>query len=267
MKAAREGSLPSYHGLGPWTAGIPRLVAGVTAVEAGEGAGSISDYGLTSGGAPAVVEQRYVGLARAVGMESAAVGRQVHGVEVRAVDAVPPGRLRVVGDVDGLVTGTTGLLLAVTAADCVPVFIADAQQRGVGLLHAGWRGAAAGILFRGLEALAREYGVEPESVRVHLGPAICGSCYEVGAEVLGAFGLSSDGPARLDLRSELEDQATQAGVSAGSITRSEWCTRCGPVPLHSHRASGASAGRMAAFLGLHPGTRSRPKQMPRELRA
>ena len=253
MSDGRTRAKRRFHPLAEWTAGHPGLVAGVTEVMPGEGAGSDSDYGLTSGGDVETLERRYVRLARAAGMFSAAVGRQVHGVTIHEVEAVEPQRLHIVGEVDGLVTGEPGILLAVTAADCVPVFVADTGLRCVGMLHAGWRGASAGILPEGLAELRRLFDVSPESLRIHLGPSICGTCYEVGAEVLQAFGRPPVGPALLDLRSELEAQAAEAGVPPASITRSEWCTRCGSVPLHSHRASGPEAGRMAAFVGIQPG--------------
>jgi YfiH family protein len=182
-------------------------------------------------------------------MRSCAVARQVHGVRVVEVGSSAPGQLHVAGEADGLVTATEGVLLAVTAADCVPVYVIDVDARRVALLHAGWRGAAAGIVERGLSALA-EIGRGSSSLAVHLGPAICGSCYEVGEEVLRAFGVASKAPARLDLRAELAARVVSAGVPAAAVTRSEWCTRCGPVYLHSHRARGRGAGRMAAFVGL-----------------
>lgn len=256
-----------FHPLAEWIAGHPGLVAGVTVVEPGEGAGSASDYGLSSGGDPGTLERRYLRLARAAGMSSAAVGRQVHGVTIHHVKSVEPQRLHIVGEVDGLVTAEPGVLLTVTAADCVPVFVADTGLRCVGMMHAGWRGASAGILPGGLSDLQRLFGVQPESIRVHLGPSICGACYEVGSEVLEAFGRPPVGPALLDLRSELERQAEEAGVPPSSITRSEWCTRCGSVRLHSHRASGPEAGRMAAFVGIQPAREQGIRGEGRELRA
>jgi hypothetical protein len=191
----------------------------------------------------------------------------VHGVSIHRVRSAEPERLHVVGEVDGLVTGEPGVLLVVTAADCVPVYVADTELRCVGMMHAGWRGASAGILPKGLAELRRGFGVPPESVRIHLGPSICGVCYEVGTEVLEAFGYSTETPALLDLRSELESQAVKAGVPPGSISRSEWCTRCGDVRFHSHRASGSEAGRMAAFVGIRPGPEEGVQRAGRELRA
>src|SRR5690606_18360795 len=102
--------------------------------------------------------------------------------------------------IDGHATRAPGLLLAVSVADCVPVSLVDPERRAVALLHAGWRGAAAGILERGLEVLAERLLARPEDLHVHLGPAICGGCYEVGPEVHRALGLPEPpAPAPVDL--------------------------------------------------------------------
>lgn len=193
---------------------------------------------------------RYESLARATGMCSSVVARQVHGTRVVVAELPSKGGARVIGEADGMVTEAKGLLLVVTAADCVPVFMVDVEGRGIGILHAGWRGSAGGILEAGLLLLERALGIDPSRLVIYLGPAICRSCYEVGVEVQRAFGRDATRPACLDLRSELARQARGAGVASSRVLRSDWCTRCGPVPLHSHRAQGEQAGRMAAFLGL-----------------
>jgi len=231
-------------------------------VPPGAGAGSEADFGLATGGSSGDVERRYQRLAIATGMQFAVVARQVHGTRILEADSWSGSGSRVIGEADGFVTSARGVLLAVTAADCVPVFIADVGGRCIALLHAGWRGAAGGILEVGLSVLADRFGVEPEDVTIYLGPSICGACYEVGVEVLRAFGRDAAGPAGLDLRAELERKAVESGVPAERVVRSRWCTRCGPVRLHSHRAQGGKAGRMAAFLGLLPGSQVAPGPRP-----
>ena len=230
------------------------MVAGVTAVADDEGAGSESDYGLTTGGGAELSKARYERLAATVGLASSVAVRQVHGT--RILEAARPGQgFQVRGEADGLMTSEPGVLLSVTAADCVPVFLADRRGRCVAAVHAGWRGAAAGILERAISGLESRFGVGAEDLEACLGPGICGDCYEVGAEVLVAFGKRGSGPACLDLRLELAARAGAAGISADAVSVLDWCTRCGPVHLHSHRAHGGRAGRMAAFIGLLPGVR------------
>lgn len=230
----------------------PGIVAGITAVTPSDGCGSESDYGLLTGGSAWEVTARYDRLAGDLGMRCAAIARQVHGVRTVRVEGCTGPGLRVVGEADGLTGTAPGVLLVVTAADCVPVFVVDCEGRARALLHAGWQGTAAGILEGAIGELEENPGVAPRDLVVYLGPAICGRCYEVGSDVLRAFGLEANGPRCVDLRHELARRAVASGVSADRVRQSPWCTRCGPVPFHSHRASGSGAGRMAAFLGALP---------------
>ncbi|HEY0350612.1 MAG TPA: polyphenol oxidase family protein, partial [Gemmatimonadales bacterium] len=83
------------------------------------------------------------------------LGNQVHGVEIMRIDG-GTGWIQIEG-IDGWITTTPGILLTVTIADCVPVYLV-APGRGVALLHAGWRGTAGEILGRGLERLRAAAG-------------------------------------------------------------------------------------------------------------
>lgn len=103
---------------------------------------------------------------------------QMHGAQVLWANA--PG---VVGDADGLVTTQLGLPLAVRTADCVPVVVETAAA--VGLVHAGWRGVAAGVVPEMIDTMRRK-GQEP--VRASIGPHIGPCCFEVGDEVVEALG-------------------------------------------------------------------------------
>jgi copper oxidase (laccase) domain-containing protein len=139
--------------------------------------------------------------------------------------------------------------MGVTVADCVPVFLVVPGKRAAILLHAGWRGAAKGILEEGVKALGDPFDSNPEDAFLHLGPAICGSCYEVGPEVHAALGLQVPGaPTPVDLRGVLAGRAVALGIPAERITRSAFCTRCGDSPFFSHR--NGHSQRQVAFLGV-----------------
>ena len=165
------------------------------------------------------------------------------------VDPAPPFGFCVSGEMDGLASDRPGVLLTVTTADCVPVFLIDPVSGGFALLHAGWRGALAGIVEHGIQTLEALNGASRAEMRVHLGPAICGECYEVGPEVLREFGRPGTDHGILDLRAWLTEETIRSGVPASAISASSWCTRCSADLLHSHRGSQGTAGRMAAFLG------------------
>ena len=171
-----------------------------------------------------------------------ATARQVHGKRVLGHVACWNGWLR--GDAaDGHISTTRGIGLAVTVADCVPVFIAHPSGASA-LLHAGWRGTAAGILGVALRDL-RTAGLEAADLRIHFGPSICGACYEVSPNVHQELtGRTVDVPTPVDLRQVLADQAREAGVRQISI--SHFCTLCHQGRFFSHR--GGDLGRQLGVL-------------------
>ncbi len=87
---------------------------------------------------------------------------------------------------DGLVTDAMPIAIAVTTADCVPVLFADRDRPVIGVAHAGWRGALAGIIDAVLTAM-ESLGARRETIFAAVGPAISGAAYEVGPELRAAF--------------------------------------------------------------------------------
>lgn len=229
-----------------WEAEMPWLVQGTTTRGR---AGVPFDLGLHSGATPShAVHEHWNHLLATTGMGRAVHARQVHAADVRVHGGVPTG-LTLAEACDGHVVDEPGVLLAVTVADCVPVFVVASEPRAVAVLHAGWRGAAAGVLERGLALLETELGAEPSGLRVHLGPSICGECYEVGPEVFAALGQPvPDAPRPIDLRGVLAARAVEAGVPAASITISGHCTRCTDSGLFSHR--GGDGERQVGYVGM-----------------
>ncbi len=176
------------------------------------------------------------------------LSHQVHGTVVQWHRQALDGWL-ILDGIDGHVTGTRGLLLTITVADCIPIYLTVPHQRAVALLHAGWRGAAARILERGVDVLKREGFARAPEIVMHCGVGICGACYEVGSEVLTLFtGRPETAPGRLDLRDVLVRQAQALGLS--DISLSSWCSGHDHEQFFSHRASGGRDGRMVAYLGL-----------------
>ena len=168
--------------------------------------------------------------------------RQVHGTRVIVHTGGWEGWLRG-GEADGHIAAERGTGLAVGVADCVPVFIAH-PSGVVALLHSGWRGTAARITPEAIQTLAR-FGLAPDELAIHLGPAICGRCYEVSIDVREQLtGQPVTRPGRVDLRSLIAEHATELGVQ--KITVSEYCTRHDNDRFFSHRAG--DAGRQIAVM-------------------
>lgn len=225
------------------------VVAGITG--RGSEAGRGFDLGLWSEAPVGEVMSRWRLLRSALpGFTTVALGNQVHGTAVRT--AGPAGGWLQVEGVDGWVTTSPGVLLTVTVADCIPVYLV-APGRAVALLHAGWRGTAAGILARGVEALIAASDAPASEIVAHCGVGICGNCYEVGPEVMAGCGApaTGEGPWHLDLREVLARQAEALGLRM--VTCSRHCSAHGRPTFYSHRASRGADGRMVAYLGMPEG--------------
>jgi YfiH family protein len=230
-----------------WAEAYPWLIQGTTT------RGPIDrsfDLGLFSEGSERrIVEANWDALGRAAGVTRIVHAPQPHEATVRVHRTPPPG-LSVGAPCDGHVTDEADVLLAVTAADCVAVFAVDPRRRAIAVIHAGWRGVAAGVLERGLEVMIDDMGSAAPALHVHLGPAICGDCYEVGPEVFRSLGRPVPRrPTPIDLRAVLARRAVAAGVAPERISVSAHCTRCTASGLYSHR--GGDRGRHAAYLGMH----------------
>jgi len=201
-------------------------------------------YGIPEQGEDAEAIARWHELQRTLAAHGAprlASAHQVHGTRVLVHRDQWEGWVRVEG-ADAHVL-TAGGAAAITIADCVPVFIAH-PSGVVAAAHAGWRGVAAGILGETIRALGA-LGLPAEELVVHLGPSICGRCYEVGPDVYEKLtGWPTRHARHVDLRALLAEQAKTHGVRKWSASGE--CTRCDNDQLYSHRAG--DAGRQIAVI-------------------
>ncbi len=217
---------------------------------------------------------REVASALAVGAERLVRAHQVHGRHV--IDAVPATDPET-GDI--IVTADPTLAIAVQAADCVPLLLADPKGGAVAAVHAGWRGMAARVPETAVAAMTTRFGTRPEDLIAALGPSIGRCCYEVGDDVREAFAAAGFTTASLDrwfslrpaqwpanpslarvsgagraghwffdgwlsVRAQLE----AAGVRSARIFSPSLCTASHPDVLCSYRRDGAPAGRLAAAI-------------------
>ena len=183
---------------------------------------------------------------------------QVHSAEV--VTVTGPGPLT--GKADAMVTDVPGLALSILTADCMPVLLHDAGAGIIGAVHAGWRGALAGVLEATLDAMEDLGGDRAETVAV-IGPCISQRAYEVGPEFLDAFSAedpdyewffaNGTGDRYLfDLPGFGVKRLTDAGIGHASWTRH--CTYSQPELFYSYRRSvhsgEADYGRLISAIRL-----------------
>lgn len=216
------------------------------------------NFGRKAGDADEVLANRR-GLAERLGARPVFLD-QVHGADVVALQ--PDWHDDNAPRADAAVSTDPDLAVAILVADCLPVLFA--APGGVAGAHAGWRGLAAGVLENTVAALCAQAGCAPGDVKAWLGACIGPEAFEVGPEVVTAFGreaLAQDQPGflyrptpqprwRADLPLLARERLRAAGVT--EISGGTWCTLTDDSRFFSFRgeALGRPRGRMAACIAL-----------------
>jgi polyphenol oxidase len=226
-----------FEAAGPHiTIGLPGGRALFTTRHGGvsEGPYESLNLGLWTDDEPTRVEENRQRVANVAGVprERLAQGRQVHGARVERVGAAPGEPT----EADGQATALPGIAPIVLVADCLP--IALIAHGAVGMVHAGWRGLAAGVVENGVAAVRELAGDAP--VAAAIGPGIGPCCYEVGDEVHAALGTSGRSA---DLKAVAAARLRAAGVA--HVHDVGLCTACAPGQFFSHRRDHGITGRQA----------------------
>jgi YfiH family protein len=174
--------------------------------------------------------------------------KQVHGGKITYVEE---GGLA--GESDALITDKPGIGLAVSIADCVPIFIYDPVAKIVAAIHSGWRSTKEKILSKTISKL-KEFGCNPENFVVYIGPSISKNIYEVGHEVAEHFEkkyLTPKGDKNLlDVSGINYNILLQSGVKKSNIQMSALCTYAMKDILHSYRRDGEKSGRSLGVIAM-----------------
>jgi polyphenol oxidase len=213
------------------------------------------NLGAGAGDSPDSVAANRELLAAACGLQTADIAwlRQVHGTDVRYASrghAHEPA-----GTADASFTDVPGVAVAVLAADCLPVLVADPVARIVGAAHAGREGMLAGVVPALVTAMCSA-GASPARMRAITGPAICGGCYEVSAELRDRAAAevpessceTRAGRPGIDIRAGVHAQLARLGVTG--VAADSRCTK-ESAELFSYRRDGHT-GRFAGLAWLVP---------------
>ena len=213
------------------------------------------NLGERVGDDPAHVQMNRARFGRRIGVSPCWL-HQVHGTRVvdamQCLEGPPP-------EADASWADQPGVACTVQVADCLPVLLAARNGRAVAAAHAGWRGLAGGVVEQTLRAVCLAADCEAVDVLAWMGPCIGPHQFEVGIDVLEAFGLESrehfvqrehaDGRARwlADLPGLARDRLQRAGIE--SISGGGWCTVEDGSRFFSFRRDRVT-GRMAAAIWL-----------------
>lgn len=181
--------------------------------------------------------------------ETVAFQKQIHSDIITIVDK--GGNC---GESDAMITVKKNLGLAISVADCVPIFIYDKSKSLISAVHSGWRGTEKKILLKTLEKLKDDFNSKPENLIVYLGPSISQVNYEVGTEVAEKFNkkylIPKENKFLLDVAQVNYDILVKFGVKKSNIQKSELCTFEMNEFLHSYRKGGKLSGRSIGIIAL-----------------
>lgn len=165
-----------------------------------------------------------------------------------------------VPETDGLVTKETNLFLAVTVADCLPVFFYDPVAGVVGIAHAGWRGIAGGVIHNVLEKM-RVCGAQVQDMVVVIGPHIGVCHFEVQADILHRFSqyeqysITQEQKIFINLKGIAVEQLRQSGILESVIETYPLCTFCEAERFFSYRRDRPEVLEvMVAMIGMQEKT-------------
>lgn len=230
---------------------IPGITAGVSYAKREEFSKSSDipglNFGENTGISLAEVNQNIQKLIKETGQTGQfALAEQVHGAEVLVVNK--PGYYR---GVDGLITSERDLMIGIKIADCAALLFADPASGIIAAIHAGWRGAASGIVLNAVQQLKQE-GADIINMSVYISPCISLQNFEIGEEVAEQFPSKyidrTIGPKpHLDLKQFLVNQLKDAGIESKNIDVDSRCT-IDDTSFYSFRRERDGAGRMLAFI-------------------
>ncbi len=141
------------------------------------------------------------------------------------------------GGFDSVVTSTPGVMMCITTADCLPLFLYDPVSKTAAITHCGWRGIASAIITSTTAVMKDHHNADTDHIVAAIGPCICGNCYEVGEELIDDFSFcfSSEeintffapkggGKYLLDIRKAAFIEMKHAGIRSDNIFDTGVCT-------------------------------------------
>ena len=188
--------------------------------------------------------------------------KQVHGNDILLIDESNPDLSHFLSiEVDAIITNQPEIMIGILTADCFPIIIWHANGRVAAVIHAGWKGAANGLIGKVVETLTKQFECQAAELFAAIGPGIGEHNYEVDRPVRDAFRqgtgfwneISTEtrlGHWKLNLPLSCQLQLEKAGLKTQNIEVAKECTCCHPELFFSHRRDDGITGRQISFVQL-----------------
>jgi len=231
---------------------FPELIFGISAKTGfNRKAPFYFNMSLTVGDNPADVWENRTRFIEALGLkkDDVAFQKQIHSDIITVVD-VPS----FIGESDAMITARKSVGLAISTADCTPVFIYDKEKQVIAGIHSGWRGTEKRIVEKTLSRMFSDFGSRPENLFAYIGPSISKANYEVGEEVAALFAPkyfteTSPGKFLLDVKRMNYDFLINAGIPKENIQLSNVCS-FENSDMHSYRRDKENSGRALGIIAM-----------------
>lgn len=197
-----------------------------------------------------IVEENRIQFYSSIGLTSSQIAfqKQVHGSEISIVER--PG---LQGTSDAMITKQKNIGLAISTADCTPIFIYDPVKKIIAAIHSGWRSTKEKIVEKTLQKLSSDFHSNPADLLVYIGPSISQKNYEVSNEFENHFDkkylIEKNDKYLLDLKSANADMLIEFGIIRENLEIGELCTYESDF-LHSYRRDGKISGRAFGVIAL-----------------
>lgn len=222
------------------------------------------NLGMGTEDSPANIEGNRSNLTRSFGLEPRQLltVKQVHGLDILLIDTPNLDLSHFTSvEADAIVTDQRGIMIGILTADCYPILLWHQQKPVAAVIHAGWRGAAGGLIGKTVDTLAQNFACPATELRAAIGPGIGAHKYEVDRPVRDAFRQGSGnwesiaketrlGHWQLDIGLSCRLQLEACGLAPQQIEVAEPCTCCNPELFFSHRRDNGKTGRQIGFMKL-----------------
>lgn len=198
-----------------------------------------------------IVKENRIAFVNKLGLDISQIAfqKQIHSNIVKFVE-----HAGYVGFSDALITNKKNLGLAISSADCTPIFIYDIENSLIAAIHSGWRGTVLKITSITINTLLEKFNSQPKNLIVYLGPSIHQKNYEIGKEVADKFDskflLIKNNKIYLDVLQANIDQILDCGIPKNQIEVSPFCTYEEKDLLHSYRRDGKTSGRAIGIIAI-----------------
>lgn len=182
-------------------------------------------------------------------------GWLIHGNNVELITKKQTGKI--IPDADALITAAKNILLAVTNADCFPIYFFDPQKKAAGIAHAGWRGVVKNIAGKTVRSFTKKFKTNKSDILVAIGPGIRECHFEIKKDNVHFYEkypehvVKRNDQVFINLAGIIKKQLIAAGVKEKNIEDSRLCTYCLKDKYFSYRRDKPEIiEAMIAYIGL-----------------